>query len=149
MHVCPTLIKFSCSTSLPLPLHTLPSRQMTSGPTTKGRWTGMRNFFTHPVMPPTPQSTTTAALTSFTILKPTDIHYHSKVWDHPDNFMFSMRTHTFIHQMSCKMNIKYSQDIDDVRNNYFYLKYKFCPFRSKNSQFADLWHSSCQFVKVI
>ena len=31
----------------------------------------------------------------------------------PDNFMFSMKTH----QMSCKMNRKYSQDIDEVRNN--------------------------------
>jgi len=31
--------------------------------------------------------------------------------------------HTFIHQIICKMNIKYSQDIDEVRNNDFYLKY--------------------------
>ena len=51
-----------------------------------------------------------------------DIHYRSKVWGHPDNLMFSMKTHTFIHQMSCKMNRKYSQDIDEVRNNDFYLK---------------------------
>ena len=50
------------------------------------------------------------------------IHYLSKVWGHPDNFMISMKTHTFIHQMSCKMNRKYSQDIDEVRNNDFYLK---------------------------
>ena len=34
------------------------------------------------------------------------IHYRSKVWGHPDNFMFSMKTKTFIHQMSCKMNRK-------------------------------------------
>ena len=32
------------------------------------------------------------------------IHYRSKVWGHPDNFVFSMKTHTFIYQMSCKMN---------------------------------------------
>ena len=29
---------------------------------------------------------------------------------------------SFIHQMSCEMNRKYSQDIDEVRNNDFYLK---------------------------
>ena len=52
----------------------------------------------------------------------THTHYRSKVWGHPDNFMFSMKTQTFIHQMSYKMNRKYSQDIDEVRNNYFYLK---------------------------
>ena len=23
------------------------------------------------------------------------VHYHSKVWGHPDNFMFSLKTHTF------------------------------------------------------
>jgi len=51
------------------------------------------------------------------------IHYRSKVWDHPDNFVFSMKTHTFIFQMSCKMYRKYSQDIDKVRNNDLYLKY--------------------------
>jgi len=51
------------------------------------------------------------------------IHHRSKVWGHPDNFVFSMKTHTFIYQMSCKMNIKCSQDIDKVRNNDFYLKY--------------------------
>jgi len=34
-----------------------------------------------------------------------------------------MKTHTFIYQMNCKMNIKYSQDIDKDRNNDFYLKY--------------------------
>ena len=50
------------------------------------------------------------------------IHYRSKVWGQPDNFMFSMKTHTLIHQMSCKINIKYSQDIDEVRNNDFYFK---------------------------
>ena len=47
-----------------------------------------------------------------------NVHYRSKVWG--DNFMFSMKT--FIHQMSCKMNRKYSQDIDEVENNDFYLK---------------------------
>ena len=36
--------------------------------------------------------------------------------------MFSMKTHTCIHQMSCKMNRKYSQDIDEVRNNDFVLQ---------------------------
>jgi len=41
------------------------------------------------------------------------VHYRSKVWDHPDNFVSSMKNHTFIYQM----NIKYSQDIDKVRNN--------------------------------
>ena len=28
------------------------------------------------------------------------IHYRSKVWGHSDNFMFSMKTHTFILQFS-------------------------------------------------
>jgi len=51
------------------------------------------------------------------------VHYRSKVWDHPENFVFSMKTHTFIYQMSCKMYRKYSQDIDKVRNNDLYLKY--------------------------
>ena len=51
------------------------------------------------------------------------IHYRSKVWGHPDNCLFSMKTHTFVYQMSCKMNRKYSHDIDKVRNNDFYLKY--------------------------
>ena len=51
-----------------------------------------------------------------------DIHSRSKVWGLPDNFMFSMKIHTFIHQMSRKMNRKYSQDIDEVRNNNFYFK---------------------------
>jgi len=50
----------------------------------------------------------------------------SKVWGHPDNFVFSMKTHTFIYQMKCKMNRKYSQDFDNVRNNDFYFKYLFC-----------------------
>jgi len=50
------------------------------------------------------------------------IHYRS-------NGVFSMKTHTFIYQMKCKMNIKYSQDIDEVRNNDFYCKYSCC---SKN-----------------
>ena len=44
-----------------------------------------------------------------------NILINSKVWGHPHNFMFSMKTH-------CKMNRKYSQDIDEVRNNDFYLK---------------------------
>jgi len=47
------------------------------------------------------------------------IHFRSKVWDHPDNFVSSMKNHTFIDQM----NIKWSQDIDKVRNNDKYLKY--------------------------
>jgi len=34
-----------------------------------------------------------------------------------------MKTHTFIYQMNYKMNIKYSQDIDKVRNTDFYFKY--------------------------
>ena len=38
----------------------------------------------------------------------------------PENVMFSMKTHTFIHLMSYKINRKYSQDIDKVRNNDFY-----------------------------
>ena len=57
-------------------------------------------------------------LASFSILKVCFIHYCSNVCGHPDKF--SMKT--FIHQMSCKMNKKYSQDIDEVRNNVFYLK---------------------------
>jgi len=47
------------------------------------------------------------------------VHYRSEVWGHPDNLVFSMKTHTLIYQM----NIKYSQDIEKVRNNDFYLKY--------------------------
>ena len=50
------------------------------------------------------------------------LHYRSKVWGHPDNFMVSTRTHTFIHEMSYKMNRKYSQDIDKVRNKDFNFK---------------------------
>jgi len=46
-------------------------------------------------------------------------HYRSKVMGHPDNLVFSMKTHTFIYQMKRK----YSQDIDKVRNNDFYCKY--------------------------
>jgi len=38
----------------------------------------------------------------------TNIHYRSKVWGHPDNFVFSMKTHTFIYKMNCKMNREYS-----------------------------------------
>jgi len=38
------------------------------------------------------------------------IHYRSKVWDHPDNFVSSMKNHTFIYQM----NVEYSQDIDMI-----------------------------------
>jgi len=44
-------------------------------------------------------------------------HDRSKVWGHPHNLVFSMKTHTFIHQINCNMNRKYSQDIDKVRNN--------------------------------
>src|SRR4029434_2397474 len=78
------------------------------------------------------------------------IHYRSKVWGHPDNFVFSMKTHTFMYQMSCKMNSKYSQDIDKVRNNDFYLKFLFCSSNFafvkecsiySNYSIADLWHS--------
>jgi len=28
------------------------------------------------------------------------IHYRSNVWGHPDNFVSSMKTHTFIYQMN-------------------------------------------------
>ena len=66
------------------------------------------------------------------------VHYRSKVWGHPDNFMFSMKTHTFIHQMSCKINRKYSQDIEEVRNkikNNFVLQ---TLLSSKNSPFAAI-----------
>jgi len=51
------------------------------------------------------------------------IHYGSKVWGHADNLVFSMKTHTFIYQMNFKINIKSSQDIDEVINNDFYCKY--------------------------
>jgi len=34
-----------------------------------------------------------------------------------------MKTLTFIYQVNWKMNIKYSQDIDNVINNDFYCKY--------------------------
>jgi len=40
-----------------------------------------------------------------------------------DTLVFSMKTHTLIYQMNFKMNIKYSRDIDEVRNNDFYCKY--------------------------
>jgi len=40
-----------------------------------------------------------------------------------DNFVFSMKTLTFISQINCKMNRKYSQDIGKVRNNDYYFKY--------------------------
>jgi len=50
-------------------------------------------------------------------------HYCSKVWCHPDNLVFSMKTHTFIYQINCKINIKSSQDIDEVINNDCYCKY--------------------------
>jgi len=52
-----------------------------------------------------------------------NVHYRSKVRGHADNFVFSMKTHTFIYQMNSKMKIKYSQYIEKVRNNDFYLKY--------------------------
>jgi len=42
------------------------------------------------------------------------IHYRSKVWGHPDNFVSSMKTHFYL---SNKLNRKCSQDIDEVRNN--------------------------------
>ena len=57
------------------------------------------------------------------------------------NFMFSMKSHTFIHQMSCKINRKYSQDIDEVRknefvkNNFVLQTYK---LSSKNYPFAAI-----------
>lgn len=50
-----------------------------------------------------------------------------------------MKTHTFIDQISCKMNRKYSEDIDKIRSNDFYLKYEFCSSNlllSKNAPFA-------------
>jgi len=34
-----------------------------------------------------------------------------------------MKTLTFIYQMKCKINIKSSQDIDEVINKDFYFKY--------------------------
>jgi len=46
-----------------------------------------------------------------------NLHYRSKVWGHPDNFVSSMKTHTFIYQMNWKFHRTYSQDIDKVRNN--------------------------------
>jgi len=50
------------------------------------------------------------------------LHYCSKVCGHPDNFVFSMKTHNFIHQINYNMNIKSSQDMDEVKNNDFYCK---------------------------
>jgi len=50
-------------------------------------------------------------------------HDRSKVWGHPDKFEFSMKMYTFIYQINCKNNRKYSQDIDKVRNNDCYCKY--------------------------
>jgi len=52
----------------------------------------------------------------------TYLHYRSKVWGHTDNLIFSIKTHTFIYEMNCKMNIKYSQDIGKVKNNDFLFK---------------------------
>ena len=79
------------------------------------------------------------------------IYYCSKVWGHLENSMFSMKTHTFIHQMSCKMNRKYSPDIDEVRNNNNFVLQTFDKEFSicSNYSLADLWHSICQFVEVI
>ena len=57
-------------------------------------------------------------LYSTTTIERLHLHYRSKVWGHPDNVMFSMKSHAFIYQM----NRKYSQDIDMVRNNDFYFK---------------------------
>jgi len=51
------------------------------------------------------------------------VHYRSKVGGHPENLVFSVKTHTFIYQMNFKMNRKYSQVIDKVINKDFYLKY--------------------------
>jgi len=51
------------------------------------------------------------------------IYYCSKVWGHADNLVFSMKTHTFIDQINCKMYVKYSQDIEEVINKDFYCKY--------------------------
>jgi len=67
----------------------------------------------------------------------------SKVWGHPENVAFSMKTLTFIGQMNCKMNIKYSQDIDTVRNNDFYCKYECSSScRSKEGQFYSFSHQN-------
>ena len=63
--------------------------------------------------------------------------YTTVVWGHPDNFMFSMKTHTLIHQMSCKMNRKYSQDIAEVfiwNNNFVHQTL----FSSNNYPFAAI-----------
>jgi len=51
------------------------------------------------------------------------VYYRSKVWGHPDNLKFSMKTHTFIFQINFRIKIKYSKDIDEVINNDFYCKY--------------------------
>jgi len=45
------------------------------------------------------------------------------VFIYTDTVVFSMRTHTFIYQINCKMNRKYSQDIDKVKNNDFNFNY--------------------------
>jgi len=66
------------------------------------------------------------------------MHYRSKVWGHPDNVVFSMKTLTFIYQMNYKMNIKYSQDIDKVRNNDFYFVLQTCG--SKEGQLYSFSH---------
>jgi len=65
-----------------------------------------------------------------------NIHHRSKVWGHPDSFVFSMKTHTFIYQL----NRKYSKDINKVRNNDFYFKNVFCSsnFKLKGRLIASL-----------
>jgi len=40
-----------------------------------------------------------------------------------DNLVFSIKTHTFIYQINFKMNIKSSQDIDEVIYHDYYCKY--------------------------
>jgi len=47
----------------------------------------------------------------------------SKLHEHSTFLSFPFKLTLFIYQMNCKMNIKYSQDIDKVINNDFYCKY--------------------------
>jgi len=49
------------------------------------------------------------------------VHYGSEVWGHPENLVFPMKTHTFIYQINCKINIKYSQDRDEVIHHDLYI----------------------------
>lgn len=85
-----------------------------------------------------------------TVLQDNYVHYHSNVWGHPGNSVFSVKSHTFIHHISCKMNEKYRKDINKVKNNdiwniFFPLNFAHIKesFKWSSNSNAELWHSKC------